>query len=42
MRHFLNNFSSALFSSVSGQLVCDSDLAGGERVPDVGEVMCPS
>ena len=32
----------ALFSSVSGQLVCDSDLAGGERVPDVGEVMCPS
>jgi hypothetical protein len=30
----------ALFSSVSGQLVCDSDLAGGERVPDVGEVVC--
>ena len=32
----------ALFDSVSGQLVCDSDLAGGERVPDVGEVICPS
>ena len=31
----------ALFNSVSGQLICDSNLAGGERVPDVGEVMCP-
>ena len=27
----------ALVDSVSGQLVCDSELAGGERVPDVGE-----
>ena len=32
----------ALFDSAAGQLVCDGELASGEMVPDVGEVICSS